>query len=55
MSEINDASSLDHDALADGELEAVPGGFCDSQYEPAAVELGDLKVTLSAYYEPRSR
>ena len=52
----NDPSNFDPHTLADGELEAVTSGFCESQYEPAAVELGDLKVSLSAYpYEHRSR
>jgi hypothetical protein len=31
----------DHRPLADSELDAIAGG-----YEPAAVELGDLKVTI---------
>jgi hypothetical protein len=38
-SKANDALNLDRHALADDELDAVTGGFCESQYEPAAVEL----------------
>jgi hypothetical protein len=44
MSKTNETSKLDHRAdhraLTDTELDAVAGG-----YEPAAVEIGDLKVT----------
>jgi hypothetical protein len=60
MSGTNDASNTvnheQHRALADDELGAVIGGFCESQYEPAAVELGDVEFELAAHpYGPRSR
>jgi hypothetical protein len=56
MSKTNDTSNIvafeHHDTLADSGLDAVTGG----SYEPAAGELGDLTVTMSAHlYGPRSR
>jgi hypothetical protein len=55
-SKTNDTSNIatfeHHDTLADSGLEAVTGGG----YEPVAVELGDLKIKMSAHlYGPRSR